>query len=120
MVISAHEQDTFYSGILNSIQGVVFFGTPHRGSDLASWDLMAVSLLQASTLGYIANSKLSKDLKIKSRTLKRISESFAHRGAKFGIRSFYETQSMPGLNCLVSSGNSISSHALDLIVVPRS
>lgn len=86
---------------------MVFFGTPHRGSDLAFWDLTAVSLVQASTLGYVANAKLSKELKIDSKTLKRISELFAHRGAKFGIRSFYETQCMPGLNCLVSSAISL-------------
>lgn len=102
-VIRAHEQYDFYSGVLDSIQGVVFFGTPHRGSDLAFWDSVAVSLVRASTLGYFTNAKLSRDLKIEAETLKHISESFVHRGAKLGIRSFYETQFMTGLNCLVSA-----------------
>lgn len=102
-MIRAHEQDHFYSGILDSIQGVVFFGTPHRGSDIAFWDSVAVSLVRASTLGYVTNPKLSRDLKIEAETLKHISESFVHRGANFGIRSFYETQFMTGLNCLVST-----------------
>lgn len=86
---------------------MVFFGTPHKGSDLAFWDTVATSLVRASTLGYATNVKLSKDLKIEAETLKRISESFIHRGANFGIRSFYETQFMTGLNCLVSSTGAV-------------
>ena len=57
--------------------------------------------MRAATLGYSTNVQLSKDLNINSEMLRRISESFAYRGAKMKIRSFYETELMNGLNCRV-------------------
>jgi protein SERAC1 len=100
-VVRAHEQNQHYSDILDSIQGVAFFGTPHQGSDLAFWDHIGTSIVWAVALGYSTNTTLAKDLKIDSVMLKSISESFAYRGAKMRIRSFYETESMRGLNCRV-------------------
>jgi len=101
-VVRAHEQNEHYSNILENIQGVAFFGTPHHGSDLAFWDHVGTMLIRAATLGYSTNVQLSKDLKIDSEMLRRITESFAYRGAKLKIRSFYETEFMKGLNSLVS------------------
>ncbi|KAE8446972.1 hypothetical protein EG329_011454 [Mollisiaceae sp. DMI_Dod_QoI] len=100
-VVRAHEQNEYYADILDNIQGVAFFGTPHRGSDLAFWDYIGATLVRSVTLGYSTNKTLSKELKIDSEMLKRVSESFAYRGAKMKIRSFYETESMKGLNCRV-------------------
>ncbi|ETS79015.1 hypothetical protein PFICI_08868 [Pestalotiopsis fici W106-1] len=101
LVVRAYEQDTFYSKILDSIQGVVFFGTPHRGSDLAFWDHIGTRLVRVGTLGYLTNDTLSKDLKINAYMLKNISDSFVYRGAGLKIRSFYETLRMKGLNSRV-------------------
>lgn len=98
----AHEQDRHYSCILDHIHGVVFFGTPHRGSSLAAWDEIGTLIVKASTLGYATNSKLSSSLKVDSKFLRRISESFAARGEDFEVRSFYENLRMKGLNCKVS------------------
>lgn len=81
---------------------MVFFATPHRGSDLAFWDSIGTRLAKAATLGFTTNTRLSKGLKVDSEMLKRISDSFAYRGGGFKIRSFYETELMPGLNCRVS------------------
>ncbi|EXF85060.1 ankyrin repeat protein [Colletotrichum fioriniae PJ7] len=100
-VIMAHEQDRHYSCILDHIHGVVFFGTPHRGSSLAAWDEIGTLIVKASTLGYATNSKLSSSLKVDSKFLRRISESFAARGEDFEVRSFYENLRMKGLNCKV-------------------
>lgn len=77
---------------------MVFFGTPHRGSDLASWDRIGTSLAHIGTLGYLGNAKMSKNLKVNAKMLKDITDSFAHRGGKFDIRTFYETERMTGLN----------------------
>ncbi|KAF5639076.1 ankyrin repeat [Fusarium sp. NRRL 52700] len=44
-VIHAHEQNHHYSSILDNIHGVVFFATPHRGSDLAFWDDIGTTLV---------------------------------------------------------------------------
>lgn len=101
LVVRGHEQNSFYGPLLEKIQGIIFLGTPHRGSDLAYWDSIGTRIVRAATLGLTTNTKLSKDLKVDSEMLKRISDSFAHRGAAFRIRSFYETEFLPGLNCCV-------------------
>ncbi|KAK1707429.1 hypothetical protein BDP67DRAFT_569049 [Colletotrichum lupini] len=100
-VIMAHEKDRYYSCILDQIHGVVFFGTPHRGSSLAAWDEIGTLIVKASTLEYATNSKLSSSLKVDSKFLRRTSESFAARGEDFEVRSFYESVRMKGLNCKV-------------------
>ncbi|KXH30114.1 ankyrin repeat protein [Colletotrichum simmondsii] len=100
-VIMAHVQDRHYSCILDRIHGVVFFATPHRGSSLATWDEIGTRIAKATTLGYATNSKLSSNLKVDSKFLKSVSESFAARGEEFEVRSFYETERMKGLNCKV-------------------
>jgi hypothetical protein len=86
---------------LDNIRGVAFFGTPHRGSDLAFWDRIGTSMIHIGTLGYLGNTKMSKNLQVNAKMLKDITDSFAHRGGKFGIRTFYETERMTGLNGLV-------------------
>ncbi|PKK49215.1 hypothetical protein CI102_4806 [Trichoderma harzianum] len=101
VVIRGHEQDSFYGPLIEKIRGVVFLATPHRGSDLAYWDSIGTQIVRAATLGMATNSKIVKDLKVDSEMLKRISDSFAYRGAAFKIRSFYETEFMSGLNCCV-------------------
>ncbi|KAL7808190.1 hypothetical protein V8C26DRAFT_423602 [Trichoderma gracile] len=101
LVVRGHEQDSFYGPLLDRIRGVIFLGTPHRGSDLAYWDSIGTRIVRVATLGLTTNTKLSKDLKVDSEMLKRISDSFAYRGATYQIRSFYETEFMPGLNCCV-------------------
>ncbi len=80
---------------------MVFFGTPHRGSDLAFWDGIGTSLTHAASLGYLGNTKMSNSLKVNSKTLMDITDSFAHRGSKFKIRSIFELNRMTGLNSLV-------------------
>ncbi|KAH7322547.1 hypothetical protein B0I35DRAFT_425961 [Stachybotrys elegans] len=100
-VIKAHEQNNFFANILDNIRGVVFFATPHRGSDLATWDRIGTVLHKAGSLGYMTNTNLSKDLKVNAEFLKRVSESFVSRAGNFKIRSFYETEFMHGLACRV-------------------
>ncbi|KAJ6788410.1 hypothetical protein PWT90_04691 [Aphanocladium album] len=100
-MIRAHEQTGFYSSLLSNVRGVVFFATPHRGSDLAYWDSLVGRLISAATLSYTKNAHLSRTLRVDSDRLKHISDAFAYRGWTFQIRSFYETEFMPGLNCRV-------------------
>ncbi|PTB68629.1 hypothetical protein BBK36DRAFT_1166530 [Trichoderma citrinoviride] len=94
-IFRGHEQDSFYGPMLERIRGVVFMATPHRGSNLGYWDSIGPRLIRAASLGFKCNTKLIKDLKVDSEMLKRISDSFAYRGASLKIRSFYETERMP-------------------------
>ena len=61
--------------------------------------------MHIGTFGYLANMKLSKNLKVDGELIKNISDSFAPRGGTFKIASFYETLRMKGLNCEVSLGH---------------
>ncbi|KAI2637009.1 hypothetical protein GGS26DRAFT_546781 [Hypomontagnella submonticulosa] len=79
----------------------MFFGTPHRGSGLASWANIIGNILRATSFGTSTNVQLAKDLQPKSRLLDFISTSFLDRCGKLKIISCYETSKMDFLNCIV-------------------
>ncbi|KAK9774282.1 putative Ankyrin repeat protein [Seiridium cardinale] len=101
MVNKAHSKGSHYSKLLKCIHGVVFMGTPHRGSGLAQWGSILGSMLRAASVGNSTNSQLTKDLEENSRVLSVISESFIDRGQDLKIYSFYETEKLDYLNTLV-------------------
>jgi len=102
-VIRAHEQDR-YTALLSHIKGVAFFGTPHRGSDLADWAKMFGNIISIASFGTRTNKRLIKELQGTSEVLSNISRSFVCRGNKDDLKifSYYETERMPNLNCKVS------------------
>ncbi|KAJ0341134.1 hypothetical protein COL922a_002588 [Colletotrichum nupharicola] len=83
------------------ISGVFFFGTPHKGSSLASWSTMTARLLKTASLGANTNTQLSKDLEPNSKRMANISEAFLKRCSSLKIISCYETLKMDYLNTLV-------------------
>jgi hypothetical protein len=99
-LIKAHERKR-YTDLLKYIQGVAFFGTPHRGSGVAKWGNIFANIIATTSQGTSTNTKLTKDLKEKSEVLSNISMSFIERGTNLNIFSFYETQKFPGMNCRV-------------------
>lgn len=92
-VVKARERDRF-TGLLESIRGVAFFGTPHRGSPAASFGAIFASILKFSMLGTNTNSKLVSQLKENAETLLAINSSFVDRSKNLDIVSFYETEKM--------------------------
>jgi len=70
-------------------------GTPHRGSDLASWGTMFAGIAKAAGLHPTKNIK---DLQNNSSTLKDVSEDFRSIVEKYSIVSFYEDTKIKGLN----------------------
>jgi len=58
-------------------------------------------IAKAAALGTSTNSQLTKDLEPKSRVLDRIARSFVERGKALRVYSFFETQKMDYMNCLV-------------------
>lgn len=88
-LIRAHE-DPEYSNILGHVYGVIFFGTPHRGSSLAKWNSIGANIVRAVSLN-ISTNVLSKDLELRSDLLSDIAASWVHRGDNLEIVSFYET-----------------------------
>lgn len=78
--------------MLDSVRGLVFFGVPHRGSDIAYWGNFAANLLKITQLGFGTNTSFVEALKRNSATFADISQQFIERGANLPIRTFYETE----------------------------
>ncbi|WQF88920.1 Putative P-loop containing nucleoside triphosphate hydrolase, alpha/Beta hydrolase [Colletotrichum destructivum] len=89
-----------YMFLAKYINGVFFFGTPHKGSSLANWSTKTARLLRMASLGTSTNAQLSIDLEPNSR-LTQISRSFLDRCSGLHIVSCYETRKMDFLNALV-------------------
>jgi hypothetical protein len=100
-MIIAHERSSDYGNLLGNVKGIVFMGTPHRGSSVASWVNIFSRVLNAAQLGSATNSALLNVLEMRSETLLNISQQFVERGAMFQIRTFYETEKLDFMNCLV-------------------
>lgn len=93
-MILAHERSKQYASILTSTRGLVFFGVPHRGSDIASLGKFAAKLLEVAQLGFGTNTAFVEALTRNSDTFAHISQQFIERGADIPIRTFYETDKL--------------------------
>ncbi len=91
-MILAHERSKQYANLLASTRGLVFFGVPHRGSDIARLGNFAANLLEMAQLGFGTNTNFVEALKRNSETFAHISQQFIERGADIPIRTFYETE----------------------------
>ncbi|KAK4443260.1 ankyrin repeat protein [Podospora aff. communis PSN243] len=94
-----------YADLLERFSGVMFFGTPHRGSGYASWASLGARLLALGAFGTSTNVQLAEDLEPGSRNLAKIAEEFRDlclRGElKMAIASCYETDRMSFLGNVV-------------------
>jgi hypothetical protein len=93
----AHENDKQYGDILSSCKGVVFMGTPHRGSSLAFWAATASTIINTASLSNALRSDLLRNLEQKSTVLREVSRQFIPRVDNVRIVSFFERNAMPGL-----------------------
>jgi hypothetical protein len=73
----------------------VFMGTPHRGSDLASWGKILAVIAKAA---FLHPTKNLKDLENNSSTLMDVSEDFRSIVGKYYIVSFYEDTKIKGIS----------------------
>jgi hypothetical protein len=93
-MILANERSKYYGDLLQHVRGAVFFGVPHRGSDIAYWAGFAANILQFGQLGLGTNSAYVKALERNSPTFANISTQFVDRAERLSIRTFYETERM--------------------------
>lgn len=100
-MIIAHEKALRYGGFESAVAGVIFLGTPHRGSEVAYWSKLLAKFAGAFTVGKVREDLL-KILEPKSTELWTISSQFVERGMRLQIFSFYERRDTPGLGSLVS------------------
>lgn len=85
-MIKAHNINRFRN-VLTNTAGIIFFGTPHRGSSLAG---TLDKLLRVS----FAERKFVRDLEFGGRTVKHINELFAERSDDMALISFWESRNM--------------------------
>lgn len=100
-LIIAHESDRHYGSILQSCTGIVFLGTPHRGSDHASLGKIFAALINVLTFTSAMRTDLLRDLQTKSNTLQVISRQFVQRAKHLQIVSFYERKNTSMISSLV-------------------
>jgi hypothetical protein len=95
------EQESPYKHIFNNTLGIIFFGTPHKGSSIANYATTLTRTLLI--LANKPNSELLESLRKGSPSLKQLGEEWKehHDRRPYGIVSFYETRTMKGLRDLV-------------------
>ena len=100
-MIIAYERDQFRKEFLSS-KGVVFMGTPHRGSALASpgkllSDIANAALHTSGSYRFTGgiNTPLVRNLRQNSTELLGIADSFTDRASVLRIITFYETEITP-------------------------
>ena len=83
--------------IFSATRGIIFLGTPHRGSGLSSLAKVAASVAQVAL--QTVNDNLIRDLERDSQTLDRIRDSFSRILARhtFTLWSFVEELPSPGV-----------------------
>ncbi|KFY32742.1 hypothetical protein V495_08780 [Pseudogymnoascus sp. VKM F-4514 (FW-929)] len=95
-----------YIRIRESVSGVVFMGTPHRGSKAASTAQVLSKIINAATLGSLLRTDLLRTLKVASAELETISRHATHRLKHLSVISFYEKKPL-GATLIVESYSAI-------------
>lgn len=112
-LVLAHESSR-YTNILQSTKAIVFFGTPHSGSEHA--DFLSILIGIVNTMESISMvrhtfGKTRQDLvdmlKPRSTELENLSISFTHRTKDIEIVSFYEEKAMPPFKREVSCSSAV-------------
>jgi protein SERAC1 len=81
--------------ILDATRGIIFLGTPHRGSEVTTLPKLVASIIQAVQ---DVNMELIRDVETNSHTLDRIADSFGQIMDRrtFTVFSFEEELAMRG------------------------
>ncbi|KAH7129973.1 hypothetical protein B0J13DRAFT_627109 [Dactylonectria estremocensis] len=100
-LITAHNGPEAYAPILQATAGIVFLGTPHRGSDLVPWAMLLSNLVGVASMGRSIRKELLRSLNKDSDMLMEISSQFLQRATLLKIMSFVEQQVESPLTTLV-------------------
>jgi hypothetical protein len=92
---------TRYQDLAKYTRGVLFFGTPHKGSELAGLGTVLANFLRLSSLGASTNVQLVRDLARNSAKLEQVSDAFLQHGSSLKVITFYELEMMDMMSSLV-------------------
>ena len=98
-LVWAHREPR-YKAIKDHTLGIVFFGTPHRGSGKANYGKILANV--AAGVMHKPKSKLIDAIQSNSDTLIKLTSEFRFEAAEIKIVTFYETKPMRGFSSLVS------------------
>ena len=98
-LVWAHREPQ-YQSIKDTTLGIVFFGTPHRGSDKANYGKILANV--AAGVMHKPKSKLIDALRNNSDTLMTVTRQFKFDAPNIQILTFYETKPMSMFSSLVS------------------
>lgn len=100
-LVFAHQDDKLYGRFLQSVIGITFLGTPHRGSQVASLGTIVATIIEicskASTVGLfqpapVIRGDLLKQLKADAQSLDNLADDVKNRFENMTVVSFYETE----------------------------
>ncbi|KAH4339400.1 hypothetical protein HBH98_208400 [Parastagonospora nodorum] len=107
-LVLAHENKPAYADVLSAVSGVLFFGTPHRGSQVAEIGSVVGKIVnlcvRASQMARLTGSMredLLFTLGLDAQALNELAESSRNRMENLEVVSFYETQTMQGFSDLI-------------------
>lgn len=93
-----HDEDVtlLLNDIYESTRAVLFFGTPHRGSSMVTWGLIASRI---ASVMFDTNTAILKQIQVSSPELQNLRERFGGLLKKnvFQVRSFQEGLGMVGI-----------------------
>ncbi|KAF8249194.1 hypothetical protein K440DRAFT_544280, partial [Wilcoxina mikolae CBS 423.85] len=98
--LGAREEEEDLKDVFCSTFGIVFFGTPHRGSSATSWGLIAKNAALAA--GFDVNDRILKDLSVDSGILESLREEFNKMlvDKAFRVYTFQEGKGYKGIRGL--------------------
>lgn len=100
-----------YQAIKDHTLGLVFFGTPHRGSNKASYGKILANV--ATGVMHKPKSKLISALQSNSEKLMELTLEFKFEAPNLQIVTFYETKPMSLFSSLVNRRTSVCSEFFD-------
>lgn len=95
-----------YQTLKDHTLGIVFFGTPHRGSEKANYGKTLANV--ATGVMHKPRSKLLNALQSNSDTLMRLTSDFKFEAPNMEIMTFYETKPTSIFSGLVSKRASVT------------
>ena len=97
--------DDRYKNIYGRTVGIIFLGTPHRGSEKASYANVLTKVASMATNS--PTSKLVSALQSNSDSLMRLTSNFKFQLKNYNVVSFFELRPTKPLSTLVSNGVNI-------------
>ncbi|OIW34693.1 hypothetical protein CONLIGDRAFT_658495 [Coniochaeta ligniaria NRRL 30616] len=107
-LVLAHEDDMFYGKLLSSVTGIVFMGTPHKGSSVANLGSVVgriVNTCVATSTATLQSKAIRTDLldylNSDSKVLRDLAVSVRNRLQDLTVVSFYETEALSPLSAMI-------------------